>query len=104
MMAIPQAGNSCYTVSQLRVGALDMSTIKESLQDMIDRLNDEEARQILEFAQHLREKGSASPTAKCLAGDPAFEIPSEETGVFHVVQPIQGKGMLASELLVAERR
>ena len=81
-----------------------MSAIKESLQSAIDRLNDEEARQVLEFAQHLRNEGAPSPTIKRLAGDPAFEIPSEEAGVFRVVQPIQGKGIPASELLVEERR
>ena len=81
-----------------------MSTIKESLQDTIARLSDEEARQVFEFAQHLRKTGTASPTIERLAGDPAFEIPSEEAGAFRVVQPIQGKGVPASELLVEERR
>ena len=81
-----------------------MSAIKESLQSAIDRLNDEEARQVLEFVQHLQRKGAVSPTIRSLAGDPAFEIPSEEAGVFRVVQPIQGTDIPASELLMAERR
>jgi len=81
-----------------------MSTIKESLQNTIDRLNDEEARQVLEFAQILRREGSASSTVRRLAGDPAFEIPSYGPGVFRMVQPITGRGVSASELLVEDRR
>jgi len=81
-----------------------MSAIKESLQDTINRLNDEEAKRVLEFAQLLQRKGAASSLAIRLAGDPAFEIPSQEAGAFRVVQPIQGKGIPASERLVEDRR
>ena len=33
-----------------------MSSVKESLQHMIEQMSDEEARQMLEFAHHLQQK------------------------------------------------
>ncbi len=81
-----------------------MSSVKESLHSTIELLNDEEARQLLDFAQRLRRRDSSSLTLKRLADDPAFEVPSEASGVFRVVEPIQGKGIAASRLLVEERR
>jgi len=81
-----------------------MSSIKESLHNTIDQLSDEEAHQLLEFAQCLRRNNGASPTLRRLTSDPAFKLPSEVHGVFRVVEPIQGKGIAASRLLVKERR
>ena len=81
-----------------------MSTVKESLRNRIDLLSDEEARQVLEFAQRLRERNDVSLTLKRLACDPAFKVPSEGSGAFHIVEPIRGKGIAASRLLVEDRR
>ena len=81
-----------------------MGSIKESLHNTIELLSDEEARQLLEFVQRLQSKGVISLTLRRLAGDPAFRIPLEESGAFRVVEPIQGKGVAASTLLVEERR
>lgn len=81
-----------------------MSMIKESLHHTVEQLNDEEAQQVLAFARQLKKEGEISPTLKRLASDPAFEVPSEEGGVFRRIQPIQGKGIPASELLVEDRR
>ena len=81
-----------------------MSSIKELLHNTIEQLSDEETRQLLEFAQCLRRKDSFSLSLKRLADDPAFEVPLEASGAFRVVEPIQGKGIAASKLLVEERR
>lgn len=82
-----------------------MNSIKESLLNTIERLNDEEARQVLEFiTQRLRKKSKVSLTLNRLVSDPTFKIPSEEIRAFRVVKPIQGKGIAASRLLVSERR
>ena len=81
-----------------------MSSIKESLHDTIDLLSDEEARQLLEFAQCLRKKTASLPTLKRLAGDSAFKVPLEGIRASQVVVPAQGKGIAASKLLVEERR
>ena len=82
-----------------------MSSAKRLLHDTIESLNDEEVRQLLEFAQRLRKKNGTSLTLKCLASDPTFEIPAERgSDAFPVVEPIQGKGIAASRLLVEDRR
>ena len=81
-----------------------MSSVKESLYKAIELLSDEEARQLLEFAQRLRKRNDISLTLKRLAIDPAFKVPSEGSGTFRVVEPIQGEGIAASRLLVEDRR
>ena len=81
-----------------------MSGIKESLHHAIEELDDEKAQQVLSFTQRLQSKGDISPALKRLADDPAFKVPLEEIGAFRAVQPIQGKGIPASKLLVEDRR
>ncbi len=81
-----------------------MESVKQALHSTIELLGDEEARQILEFARRLREKDAVSPTLRRLANDPTFRIPSMEKLAFRVVQPIEGKGIAASRLLVEDRR
>ncbi len=81
-----------------------MSSVKESLRNTIERLNDEEASRVLEFAQRLRKGNEASRTLERLACDPAFRVPPEGLGAFHSVEPLRGKGIPASRLLVDDRR
>ena len=77
---------------------------KETLRKTIDLLSDEEARQILEFTQHLRKGSDGSQTLRCLAKDAAFHVPTGAPTGFRSVKPIQGKGIAASRLLVKDRR
>jgi hypothetical protein len=79
-----------------------MNSIKELLHSTIEQLSDEEARQILELAEDLK-KSNVSLTLRRLAIDPAFKVPSEVVEVFRAVEPIQGKGIAASRLLVKDR-
>ncbi len=81
-----------------------MSSIKELLQHMIERMSDAEAHELLEFAQHLQHRHDDSLTLKRLATDPTFKVPRSGSRDFHVVAPIHGKGRPASRLLVDNRR
>lgn len=82
-----------------------MDSAKEMLRNTIELLNEEEVHQILEFAQRLmRERKSVSQTLQRLARDPTFHVPAEPYPVFHPIEPIQGKGIAASKLLVEDRR
>jgi hypothetical protein len=81
-----------------------MNSVKELLQHLIERMSDAEARQLLEFAQHLQHRGDDLLTLKRLATDPAFKVPRHELRAFGVVTPVQGKGIAASKLLVDDRR
>jgi hypothetical protein len=64
-----------------------MSSLKELLRQMIERMSDAEARQLLEFAQHLRHKRDDSLTLKRLATNPAFKVPGSGARDFYVVAP-----------------
>lgn len=81
-----------------------MDSVKEVLRKTVDLLNDEDAQQILEFAERLRQGHRCSETLKCLAHDAAFRVPTEAPVGFRAVKPIQGKGVAASRLLVKDRR
>jgi hypothetical protein len=81
-----------------------MNSVKELLQHMIERMSDTEARQLLEFAQHLQHRRDDSLIWKRLTTDPAFKVPGNEVVAFRVVEPVQSKGIVASKLLVDDRR
>jgi hypothetical protein len=81
-----------------------MSAVKDSLHSTIEQLDEEEARQLLRFIQHLRKEKGNAPALQRLAGDPAFIVPPQNRKGFGLVEPIQGKGIPASRLLVEDRR
>ena len=81
-----------------------MNAVKELLWHIIKQMSDAEARQLLEFAQHLQHRRDNSLTLKRLATDPAFKAPGNGVRAFRIVEPIQGKGIPASKLLVDNRR
>jgi hypothetical protein len=81
-----------------------MGSVKESLRTTIESLSDEQARQVLEYAERLRKPSGTSLTLTRLAGGPAFKISLERPGPFPVIEPIQGRGADASKLLVEDRR
>jgi hypothetical protein len=80
------------------------SSARETLHSTINLLSDKEARQVLKFAQHLQKKEAVSQTLKRLAQDAAFSVPAETSKRFPIVNPIQGKGLAASSLLVKDRQ
>jgi hypothetical protein len=79
-------------------------SVKELLQQMIERMSNAEGRHLLEFAQYFQHTRDDSLTLKRLATDPAFKVPGSGARDFQVVAPIHGKGMAASRLLVDDRR
>lgn len=81
-----------------------MNAVKEKLRKTIDLLSDKEARQIFEFTRRLREKSAVTQTLKALAYDTTFTVPSASSTKCRAVRPIKGKGILASRLLVMDRR
>jgi hypothetical protein len=81
-----------------------MDAVKELLWQMIEQMSDAEARQLLEFAQHLQPRRADLLTWKRLATDPTFKLPGDGVMAFRIVEAIQGKGIPASKLLVDNRR
>jgi hypothetical protein len=80
-----------------------MNSVRESLRNTIELLSEEEARQVLEFVRYMK-RSDIPLTLRRLAGDPTFRIPTGGLGTFPVVEPIQGKGVAASTLLLEDRR
>jgi len=64
-----------------------MNSVKVILRQMIERMSDAEARQLLEFAQHLQHRRDDSLSLKRLATDPTFKVPGSGAKDFHVVAP-----------------
>jgi hypothetical protein len=83
---------------------MTMNSAKEALRSAIESLSDEEAQQTLEFIQALQKQSHIPWTLRRLAGDPTFKIPSECFDAFATVEPLQGKGVAASRLLIEDRR
>ncbi|MBM4041186.1 MAG: hypothetical protein FJ290_22010 [Planctomycetes bacterium] len=81
-----------------------MSPIKESLLEAVRGLSDEEAKRALVYVQSLHEGSALARLRARLAGHPAITLPAVDEIAFRDVEPIEGKGILASELLVRERR
>jgi len=81
-----------------------MPSVKELLYDSIELLSEKEARQLMGVVRILRNKKEISPTMKRLAVDATFKVPTRKTKAFRSVQPVKGKGIPASALLVEDRR
>jgi len=77
-----------------------MTTIKESLLNEIERLDEEKIRRTLEFVRNLREER----TLEQLKNHPAIKAPSKHPGRFPKVKPAPTKGIPASKLLIGDRR
>ena len=81
-----------------------MLSVKESLRTTVDSISEEEALRVLSFIEQMRKHPVRSSTLKRLAGDPTFKVPPRKLGAFVKVDPMEGKGTPASQLLVEDRR
>ena len=81
-----------------------MLSVKESLRTTVDSISDEEALMVLSFIEQMRKHPVRSSTLKRLASDPTFKVPSRKLGSFVKVDPMDGKGVPASRLLLEDRR
>jgi hypothetical protein len=81
-----------------------MSSIKQSLYETLERLDDDQARLLLALAKSLEQQDSTSSLLRRLARHPAIKVPDDETFAFPAVEPIEGNGIPASKLLIEDRR
>ena len=81
-----------------------MSPIKESLLEAVQGLSDEEAQRALAYVEALHARDALGRLRARLAGHPAITLPAVDAIAFRDVEPIEGRGILASELLVRDRR
>lgn len=64
----------------------------------------EKGHQISAVTRRLREKSRVTKTLKALACDTAFTVPPASLRKCRAVEPLKGKGIPASRLLVMDRR
>jgi hypothetical protein len=81
-----------------------MLSVKESLRSTVDSISDEEALRVLTFIEQMRKHPGRSLTLKRLAGDSTFKVPPRKLGAFAKVDPVEGNGAPASQLLLEDRR
>ena len=81
-----------------------MLSAKDSLRTTVDSISDEEALRVLTFIEQMRKHPARSFTLKRLAADPTFKVPPRKLGAFAKVDPLEGKGAPASQLLLEDRR
>lgn len=80
-----------------------MSTVKDELIKNIHTLPEEDLQKVLSFAQNLAKEKETSSILLELADDPDYVVNIEKRD-FKKVQPTQGKGKPASQLLLEDRK
>jgi len=87
-----------------------MASVKESLHEAVGLLTEDQARQVLGVVERMIEPPLEEDTLTRrrvldrLAGDPSFRVPADDAGAFEDFEPVEGPGIPASKLLVADRR
>lgn len=81
-----------------------MSCAKETLQDAVSSLTDEQAQEALEFIRILRDRAEMTRLHRVLGHNRAIRVPTKPFSGYRRVEPVKGTGTPASELLIRERR
>ena len=85
---------------------------KELLVQQVERLSEEDAREVLELVKKKevsriapqKPKLTREDLIKRAAGHPGIGLPDPDAQPFEKVQPIETRGIPASKLLIADRR
>ena len=81
-----------------------MSPIKQTLLHAVKDLSEDEAQKAMAYIEALRRNAELARLHERLGGRPDISLPAPQVGGFPDVEPIRGKGVPASELLVRDRR
>jgi len=80
------------------------SSVKQSLYETLERLDDDKAHLLLALAKSLEKQDNAALLLRRLARHPAIKVPEDETFTFPPAEPIESNGSPASKLLIEDRR
>jgi hypothetical protein len=88
-----------------------MTSMRELLVREVERLSEEDARDVLELLKRRQATGTGPATGeltredliKRLAGRPGIHVPDPEAPPFEKLEPIATRGIPASQLLIADR-
>ena len=81
-----------------------MSSALEMLRETVSSLSEAEAAKALEYIQRLRGGARNRELVNLLGDDPAIRVPVEPFAPLPPVEPVEGAGIPASELLIRNRR
>jgi 16S rRNA C967 or C1407 C5-methylase (RsmB/RsmF family) len=89
-----------------------MTSAREFLVREVERLSEEDAREVLELLKRRQAAGIGPATGKVtredllerLAGNPGIHVPDPDAPPFEKLEPIATRGIPASQLLIADRR
>ena len=89
-----------------------MTSVRELLVREVERLSEEDAREVLDLLKRKQAAGirlqKPKPTREDLiqrlAGHPGIHVPDPEAPPFEKLERIRTRGIPASELLIADRR
>lgn len=88
-----------------------MASVKEILVQEVEQLSDEDARQVLELvrtkkttAAGQRPKLTREELIRRAMGRPGIHVPDPDAPPFEKVEPIETRGVPASQMLIADRR
>ena len=89
-----------------------MTSVKEILVKEVERLSEEDAREVLELLK-TRKTAAVAPDRRKLtreeliswaAGHPGIHAPDPNAPPFEKIEPIETRGIPASQMLIADRR
>ena len=89
-----------------------MASVRDLLVREVERLSEEDAREVLDLLKRKQAAGIRSQKPKPtredlierLAGRPGIHVPDPEAPPFEKLERIATRGIPASELLIADRR
>ena len=89
-----------------------MTSVKEILVQEVERLSEEDAQEVLDLLR-TKKMGAVTPVRSKLtredlikraAGHPGIHPPDPNAPPFERIEPIETRGIPASEMLIADRR
>ena len=89
-----------------------MTSVRELLVREVERLSEEDAREVLDLLKRRQAAGirlrMPKPTREDLiqrlAGHPGIHVPDPDAPPFEKIEPIETRGIPASQMLIADRR
>jgi hypothetical protein len=88
-----------------------MASVKEILVQEVQRLSEEDARQVLELVRTKKTAGATQrpkltreEMIRRAAGHPGIHPPDLNALPFEKIEPIETRGIPASQMLIADRR
>jgi len=88
-----------------------MASVKEILVQEVERLSEDDAQRVLDLLRTTRTADATKPTKltreeliRRAAAHPGIHAPDPDAPPFEKIEPIETRGVPASQMLIADRR